>query len=73
MRPHEGFDILLNWAMQKDYFVFTSNIDGHFQLAGFAHHRIIECHGSIGYLQCTQPCCNEIWKNDQARGFMRRH
>jgi NAD-dependent SIR2 family protein deacetylase len=62
-RPHEGFEILLNWARQKEFFVFTSNVDGHFQAAGFAEDRIVECHGSASFLQCTQPCCNEIWAN----------
>lgn len=63
--PHEGFEILLNWARQKDSFVFTSNVDSHFQMAGFAEERIIECHGSLAYLQCSQPCSSEIWANTQ--------
>jgi NAD-dependent SIR2 family protein deacetylase len=32
-------------------FVFTSNVDGQFQKAGFDPLRIHECHGSIHYLQ----------------------
>lgn len=34
--PHRGFQTLLNLAQsRKDgYFVFTSNVDGHFQKAG---------------------------------------
>src|SRR6185437_579410 len=63
-RPHEGFAILLHWAQQKDFFVFTSNVDAHFQAAGFPADRVLECHGSILHLQCAQPCCNEIWPND---------
>ncbi|MCX6553710.1 MAG: NAD-dependent protein deacetylase, partial [Candidatus Aminicenantes bacterium] len=36
--PHPGFGLLLKWAMAKSggYFVFTSNVDGQFQKAGFA-------------------------------------
>ena len=45
-------------------FVFTSNVDGHFQRAGFAAERIAECHGSIHHLQCTEPCCDAIWPAD---------
>jgi NAD-dependent SIR2 family protein deacetylase len=61
--PHAGFQLLLNAATQKPkgYFVFTSNVDGHFQKAGFAPERIVECHGSIHHLQCTQNCTREIW------------
>jgi NAD-dependent SIR2 family protein deacetylase len=60
-RPHRGFSILLKLAMEMDdYFVFTSNVDGQFQKAGFPDERIYECHGSIHYLQCTS-CEREIW------------
>ncbi len=65
-RPHEGFGILHHWAKQKDFFVFTSNVDGHFQAAGFPDERILECHGSIHHLQCSQPCCKEIWAHARA-------
>jgi NAD-dependent SIR2 family protein deacetylase len=64
--PHAGFIILRNWAqsMSKGYFVFTSNVDGHFQRAGFDAQRVLECHGSIHHLQCARPCCDEIWAAD---------
>jgi len=64
--PHRGFDILKRWAEELDFgaFVFTSNVDGQFQQAGFSRDRVIECHGSIGHLQCTEPCSNEIWSAD---------
>lgn len=67
-QPHSGFDILLNWARQSSvgYFVFSSNVDGHFQRAGFAEERILECHGSINHLQCLQQCGGDqqaqIWE-----------
>ena len=64
--PHAGFQILLQWAANKSSgaFVFTSNVDGHFQRAGFSAERVLECHGSIHYLQCAEPCCEEIWSAD---------
>jgi len=61
--PHEGFNILLN--LPKEKFVFTSNVDGQFQKAGFSELNIVEIHGSIHYLQCTKPCSNEIWENNE--------
>jgi len=66
-RPHEGFEILLKWARQRGadgYFVFTSNIDGQFQAAGFDAGRIVECHGSIRHLQCAARCNGDIWLHD---------
>ena len=61
--PHPGFELLLNWANARhaDYFVFTSNVDGHFQRSGFDPDRIIECHGSINYMQCVGQCTTDIW------------
>jgi len=60
--PHPGFDILRRWGdkLPGGYFVFTSNVDGHFQDAGFSEDRVCECHGSLRHLQCTKPCTNDI-------------
>lgn len=64
--PHQGFSRLLELGQAKrlGYFVFTSNVDGQFQRAGFAADRIVECHGFIHHLQCSAPCSNEIWEAD---------
>lgn len=60
--PHDGFRKLLAIVAAKPggYFVFTSNVDGHFQKAGFAAERVVECHGSIHHLQCSAPCNKTI-------------
>ncbi len=62
-QPHQGFRMLLDFAQQLPggYFVFTSNVDGQFQKAGYDEDRIKECHGSIHYLQCVQRCTDNIW------------
>lgn len=61
--PHAGFSILREWAKSKNdnYFVFTSNVDGQFQKAGFEESRVVEVHGSIHHLQCAEPCSEAIW------------
>jgi len=61
--PHEGFSILrrIGERLANGYFVFTSNVDGQFQRAGFDEQRIDECHGSIHHLQCLAACAGEIW------------
>jgi len=68
-QPHEGFYILKNLVESKnnDYFIFTSNVDGQFQKAGFDEKRIVEIHGSIHYLQCILPCSDEIWPADSTQ------
>jgi NAD-dependent SIR2 family protein deacetylase len=57
-RPHAGFAILHKWAQKKPAgaFVFTSNVDGQFQRAGFSAERVLEIHGSIHLMQCTRHC-----------------
>jgi len=62
--PHPGFATLLEWAAEKSegYFVFTSNVDGHFQRSGFDADRVVECHGSIHHFQCTDGCAGNIWE-----------
>ena len=64
--PHAGFAMRLEMARRtpKGAFVFTSNVDGQFQKAGFAPERVAECHGSIHHLQCLESCGQEIWTTD---------
>lgn len=62
-QPHEGFRILLDIGDRLPHgaFVFSSNVDGQFQKAGLDEERIVECHGSIHYLQCLHNCEEYIW------------
>jgi len=64
--PHDGFAILKRWAAEKlrGGFVFTSNVDGAFQRAGFDEAAIVECHGALDYLQCTRGCGAAIERAD---------
>ncbi|MFM0324872.1 SIR2 family NAD-dependent protein deacylase [Caballeronia glebae] len=64
--PHEGFQTLRGWAgrMRRGAFVFTSNVDGQFQKAGFAENRIHEVHGTIHQLQCISACRQVTWPAD---------
>jgi len=61
--PHAGYGILRRWArtVPAGYFVFTSNVDGHFARAGFPADRLVECHGTIEVLQCTEPCSSVLF------------
>jgi NAD-dependent SIR2 family protein deacetylase len=64
--PHAGFALLRRWGEQRPlgYFVFTTNVDGHFQRAGFPAERVLEQHGSIHFLQCHRRCGAPIWPAD---------
>jgi NAD-dependent SIR2 family protein deacetylase len=61
--PHSGYYKILEHTkiLKNGYFVFTSNVDGQFQKAGFDDEKIEECHGSIHHFQCTRPCTEQIW------------
>ena len=61
--PHAGFHALLALSQQmlNGAFVFTSNVDGQFQKAGFPAARMAECHGSIHRLQCMDDCGQAAW------------
>lgn len=54
--PHDGFRVLREIAKPK--FVFTSNVDGQFQRAGFD--KVFEVHGAIEHFQCTATV-HGIW------------
>lgn len=63
-KPHNGFQIIKKWAEKVgEYFVYTSNVDGHFIQANFDEERVVEIHGSIHYMQCTRGfhCKGDIW------------
>ena len=60
--PHYGFQVLKKISNLKnfsDYFIITSNVDGHFQKASFDKEKIYEIHGTINYLQCNS--CSKLY------------
>jgi NAD-dependent SIR2 family protein deacetylase len=67
-RPHDGYTFLRAWAKRMPHgaFVFTSNVDHHFQDAGFDPDRILEVHGSIEWLQCMKSCGVGLFPADRA-------
>jgi NAD-dependent SIR2 family protein deacetylase len=65
-RPHAGFQQLLDMGawLEHGLRVFTSNVDGQFQKAGFPTDQVCEIHGSIHHLQCVDACHERIWPAD---------
>lgn len=65
--PHSGYDALRSIAgrMSRGSFIFSSNIDGHFERAGFSNASLLECHGSGAYLQCSRMCTRDVWPAPQ--------
>ena len=57
---------LLELVRDKDYFVLTTNVDHQFQKAGFDKHRLFCTQGDYGLFQCSGPCHDATYDNEQA-------
>lgn len=57
---------LLRLVQGRDYFVLTTNVDHQFQLAGFDRARLFYTQGDYGLWQCSRPCHQKIYNNEQA-------
>lgn len=63
--PTPLYEQLLNIVRGRDYFVLTTNVDHCFQRAGFDKQRLFYTQGDYGLLQCSKPCCQETWDNEE--------
>jgi len=63
-KPHEGYRALsqLGKRCPFGFFSFTSNIDSHWITSGMVADRVLEVHGAVRWLQCSKPCCPDVWK-----------
>lgn len=57
---------LLKLIKDKDYFVLTTNVDHQFQRAGFSKNRLFYTQGDYGLWQCSKPCHNKTYDNEEA-------
>lgn len=63
--PKPVYDELLKLVHDRDYFVLTTNVDHQFQLAGFDKERLFYTQGDYGLWQCSEPCCQKTWDNEE--------
>lgn len=49
----------------KDYFVLTTNVDHCFQKGGFDKSRMFYTQGDYGLFQCSKPCSQVTWDNEE--------
>lgn len=64
--PEPVYERLLALVRGRDYFVITTNVDHCFQRAGFDKQRLFYTQGDYGLFQCSRPCCQQTWDNEQA-------
>ena len=56
---------LFELVKDKDYFVLTTNVDHQFQKAGFDKHRLFYTQGDYGLFQCSEPCHDQTYDNEE--------
>ena len=63
--PEPVYENLLDLVKDRDYFVLTTNVDHQFQLAGFDKRRLFYTQGDYGLWQCSRPCHQETYDNEE--------
>ena len=63
--PQKVYESLYDLVKEKDYFVLTTNVDHCFQKAGFDKHRLFYTQGDYGLFQCSKPCHNKTYDNEE--------
>lgn len=56
---------LFELVKDKEYFVLTTNVDHQFQKAGFDKHRLFYTQGDYGLWQCSEPCHQKTYDNEE--------
>ena len=62
--PKPVYNELYELVKDKDYFVITTNVDHCFQKAGFDKQRLFYTQGDYGLFQCSAPCHNKTYDNE---------
>ncbi len=71
--PKPVYEQVFDLVREKDYFIITTNVDHCFQKAGFDKKRLFYTQGDYGLFQCSTPCCQETFDNeDMIRQMMER-
>lgn len=57
---------LLTLVKDKPYFVISTNCDSQFVLSGFSEARVFQVQGDLSEFQCSIPCHQKVYKNEEA-------
>ena len=63
--PKPVYRDLLELVRGNDLFVITTNVDHCFQKAGFDKARLFYTQGDYGLFQCSVPCCDKTYDNEE--------
>lgn len=62
--PKPVYNELYGLVKNKNYFVITTNVDHCFQRSGFDKRRLFYTQGDYGLFQCSAPCHNKTYDNE---------
>ena len=62
--PKSVYSDIYRLVKDKNYFVITTNVDHCFQKAGFDKKRLFYTQGDYGLFQCSKPCHQETYDNE---------
>lgn len=71
--PKPVYEMLRQLMENKDYFVITTNVDHCFQKSGFDKKRLFYTQGDYGLFQCSGPCRQETFDNENLIRRMVEH
>lgn len=63
--PKPLYQKLLSLVKDKDCFIITTNVDHCFQKSGFDKQRLFYMQGDYGLFQCSEPCCQKTYDNEE--------
>ncbi|MDE5855669.1 MAG: hypothetical protein K2H06_01340, partial [Anaeroplasmataceae bacterium] len=63
--PKPVYESLLQLVKDRNYFVLTTNVDHCFQKTGFSKDRLFYTQGDYGLFQCSTPCHNKTYDNEE--------
>lgn len=63
--PLPIYQTLLELVKDKDYFVLMTNVDHQFQRTGFDKMRLFYTQGDYGLWQCSKPCHQKTYDNEE--------
>ncbi len=63
--PKPVYNDLFGLVKNRNYFVLTTNVDHCFQKAGFDKRRLFYTQGDYGLFQCSVPCHDKTYDNEE--------
>ena len=60
-----GYRDLLRLIRNKNYFIYTTNIDAQVQRTGFEKERVFASQGDCRWLACSKRCCNQLYESKE--------